>query len=250
MPFTKFTNLDFDQIKVSIKDYLRANSTFTDFDFEGSNFSALIDTLAYNTYITAFNSNMIVNESFLDSATVRQNVVSLAGNIGYVPRSKNASKTTVSLRAVLPDDNSIDTVTLNGGIFSTGSSNDTSFVFSTIEDIQGKIEEEPGVGRVAYFDNISIYQGTFLRKNFIYDGSLDQKFILDNANIDTSTISVYVSESGTERGLKYIPVENILDVTKESGIIEMNCMLFSLPRVPNLDKKVSRFVLPDINSII
>ena len=62
MPFTKFTNLDFDQIKTSIKDYLRANSTFTDFDFEGSNFSVLIDTLAYNTYITAFNSNMVVNE--------------------------------------------------------------------------------------------------------------------------------------------------------------------------------------------
>ena len=191
MPFTKFTNLDFDQIKVSIKDYLRANSDFTDFDFEGSNFSALIDTLAYNTYITSFNSNMIVNESFLDSATVRQNVVSLAGNIGYVPRSKNASKTTVSLRAVLPNDNSIATVTLNGGIFSTGSSNDTSFVFSTIEDIQGKIKEDDG-SQVAYFDNISIYQGTFLKKNFIYDGSLDQKFILDNANIDTSTISVYI----------------------------------------------------------
>ena len=111
MPFTKFTNLDFDQIKVSIKDYLRANSDFTDFDFEGSNFSALIDTLAYNTYITAFNSNMIVNESFLDSATVRQNVVSLAGNIGYVPRSKTASKTTVSVRTVLTsdvDDNKIE----------------------------------------------------------------------------------------------------------------------------------------------
>ena len=77
MPFTKYSNLDFDQIKTSIKDYLRANSTFTDFDFEGSNFSVLIDTLAYNTYITAFNSNMIVNES-LDSATLRENVVSLA----------------------------------------------------------------------------------------------------------------------------------------------------------------------------
>ena len=87
MPFTKFTNLDFDQIKASIKDYLRANSNFTDFDFEGSNFSVLIDTLAYNTYITAFNSNMVVNESFLDSATLRENVVSLARNIGYVPRS-------------------------------------------------------------------------------------------------------------------------------------------------------------------
>ena len=135
MPFTKFTNLDFDQIKVSIKDYLRANSDFTDFDFEGSNFSALIDTLAYNTYITAFNSNMIVNESFLDSATVRQNVVSLAGNIGYVPRSRTASKTTVSLRAVLTNntnDLNIDTATLSGGIFSTGNNNDTSFVFSTI----------------------------------------------------------------------------------------------------------------------
>ena len=90
MPATKFTNLDYDQIKTSIKDYLRANSNFTDFDFDGSNFSVLIDTLAYNTYITAFNSNMVVNESFLDSAILRENVVSLAGNIGYTPRSKTA----------------------------------------------------------------------------------------------------------------------------------------------------------------
>ena len=89
MPITKFTNLDFDQIKTSINDYLRSNSKFTDFDFEGSNFSALIDTLAYNTYITAFNSNMAVNESFLDSATLRENVVSLASNIGYNPRSNH-----------------------------------------------------------------------------------------------------------------------------------------------------------------
>ena len=96
MPFTKFSNLDFDQIRESIKDYLRANSTFTDFDFEGSNFSVLIDTLAYNTYITAFNSNMVVNESFLDSATLRGNVVSLARNIGYVPRSRTAAKASVS----------------------------------------------------------------------------------------------------------------------------------------------------------
>ena len=96
MPFTKFTDLDFDQIKTSIKSYLRANSNFTDFDFEGSNFSVLIDTLAYNTYITAFNSNMVVNESFLDSATVRENVVSLARNIGYVPRSRTAATAQVT----------------------------------------------------------------------------------------------------------------------------------------------------------
>ena len=86
MPVSKFTNLDFDQIKDQIRQYLRANSNFTDFDFEGSNMSILIDILAYNTYISAFNSNMVVNESFLDSATLRENVVSLARNIGYVPR--------------------------------------------------------------------------------------------------------------------------------------------------------------------
>ena len=92
MPFTKFTNLDFDQIKISIRDYLRANTTFTDFDFEGSNFSTLIDTLAYNTYITAFNSNMIVNESFLDSATLRENVVSLAKKYRlYSPFKKSSN---------------------------------------------------------------------------------------------------------------------------------------------------------------
>ena len=98
MPFTKFTNLDFDQIREQIKDYLRANSNFTDFDFEGSNFSVLIDTLAYNTYISAFNSNLVVNESFLDSATLRENVVSLARNIGYVPRSKTAPERLLSFK--------------------------------------------------------------------------------------------------------------------------------------------------------
>ena len=106
MPFTKFTNLDFDQIKESIKSYLRANSEFTGFDFEGSNFSVLIDTLAYNTYITAINSNMVINESFLDSATVRENVVSLARNVGYVPRSRTAAKASVNFNiATNPVDN-------------------------------------------------------------------------------------------------------------------------------------------------
>ena len=114
MPFTKFTNLDFDQIKTSIKDYLRANSTFTDFDFEGSNFSVLIDTLAYNTYITAFNSNMIVNESFLDSATLRENVVSLARNIGYLPRSRTAARAVVSFTVSTTE--STPTLTLQRGL--------------------------------------------------------------------------------------------------------------------------------------
>jgi len=96
MSFNQFTNLDFNDLRTQIKSYLRANSNFTDFDFEGSNFSVLIDTLAYNSYITAYNTNMAVNESFIDSATLRENVVSLARNIGYVPRSKKASVARIS----------------------------------------------------------------------------------------------------------------------------------------------------------
>ena len=211
MPFTKFTNLDFDQIKTSIKDYLRANSTFTDFDFEGSNFSVLIDTLAYNTYITAFNSNMVVNESFLDSATVRENVVSLARNIGYVPRSKTAAKAQVSFN--IPT-TATPTLTLRAGLVCIGSVDNTSYTFSTPDDISSNV-----VGGIASFNNIDIYQGTFLTKQFVVDGSLDQRFILNNSFIDTSTISVYVkgiNDSGL--GVEYSSVDNILEVNSSSRI--------------------------------
>ena len=96
MPLVNFSNVDFDQIKESIKDYLRSNSNFTDYDFEGSNLTTIIDTLAYNTYINSYNANMVTNEVFIDSATLRENVVSLARNIGYVPRSRTSSVATVS----------------------------------------------------------------------------------------------------------------------------------------------------------
>ena len=124
MPFTKFSNLDFDQIKTSIKDYLRANSNFTDFDFEGSNFSILIDMLAYNTYITAFNGNMSANEVFLESAVLRQNVVARAREIGYVPDSRTASNAVVSFEAQTND--TTKTLTLQAGLVCTGSANGTN----------------------------------------------------------------------------------------------------------------------------
>ena len=212
MPFTKFTNLDFDQIKTSIKDYLRANSNFTDFDFDGSNFSVLIDTLAYNTYITAFNSNMVVNESFLDSATLRENVVSLAGNIGYVPRSRTAARATISF-TVSTSENT-PTLTLQRGLVCVGNANDTTYTFSIPENITTTV-----VDGVATFSNIDVYQGTYLTKRFDYDGSLDQRFILNNSYIDTSTLSVYVrktSESGL--GIEYSAIDNIINTTPNSRI--------------------------------
>lgn len=212
MPFTKFSNLDFDQIKTSIKDYLRANSNFTDFDFEGSNFSVLIDTLAYNTYITAFNSNMVVNESFLDSATLRENIVSLARNIGYVPKSRTASSAIVSFK-VTPK-TSTSTLTLQSGLVCTGSTEGSSYIFSIPENITASVKNN-----IASFDNIIIKQGTFLKKQFTVDASLDQKFILDNSYIDTSTIRVYVKGiSDTGIGESYSLAENFFNIDSISKI--------------------------------
>ena len=217
MPFTKFTNLDFDQIKTSIKDYIRANSDFTDFDFEGSNFSVLIDTLAYNTYITAFNSNMIVNESFLDSATVRENVVSLARNIGYVPRSRSSAQATVSFNFTTATNT--PTITLQAGLVCVGSANDSSFVFSIPESITTTTTQNLDangnvISSTGSFNDIVVYQGTYLTKTFTVDGSLDQRFLLENSFIDTSTIKVYVKgSSDTGLGREYRKVDNILNIT-------------------------------------
>ncbi len=232
MPFTKFTNLDFDQIKTSIKDYLRTNSDFTDFDFEGSNFSVLIDTLAYNTYITAFNSNMIVNESFLDSATVRENVVSLARNIGYVPRSRSAAQATISFNITSNDTSEISTATLKAGLVCIGSSNDITYTFSIPDDIittvtplfdtqtilpDGTIGSSRN-GYTAFFDSITVFQGTLIKKSFAVDGSLDQRFILDNPFIDTSTIVVYVRGTNSNgKGTLYTKVDNILNIDSTSS---------------------------------
>ena len=205
MPFTKFTNLDFDQIRAQIKDYLRANSNFTDFDFEGSNFSVLIDTLAYNTYITAFNSNMVVNESFLDSATLRENVVSLARNIGYVPRSRSASKANVTLS--VQTTTSSPTVTLEKGLVCVGLVENSNYIFSIPENITTTVESN-----AATFSGIDVYQGTLLKNSFVVDGSLDQRFILNNSFIDTATIVVKVDEK------EYSRVDNILNIDSTSEI--------------------------------
>ena len=222
MPFTKFTNLDFDQIKESIKDYIRFNSNFSDFDFEGSNFSVLIDTLAYNTYITAFNSNMIVNESFLDSATLRENVVSLARNIGYVPRSRSAATATVSLTfdlgSAVSGNSPTPTLTLIPGLVCVGSERGTSYVFSIPESITTTVEKINNRW-IAQFNEIKIYQGTFLKKQFVVNGSLDQRFILDNSFIDTSTLVVKLrGQFEVGEGKEYQRIDNILNINKDSEV--------------------------------
>jgi hypothetical protein len=155
---------------------------------------------------------MVVNESFLDSATIRENVVSLARNIGYVPRSKSASTAVVSFNA--EPKTSTATLTLQAGLVCTGSVGGSSYVFSVPENITASV-----VNGVATFNSVQIKEGTFLKKQFTVDGSLDQRFILDNSFIDTSTIRVYVkgiSDSGL--GQLYAQVDNIFEVNSSSQI--------------------------------
>ena len=219
MPYTQFTNLDFDQIKVQIREYLRGNSNFTDFDFEGSNFSVLIDTLAYNTYINAFNANLVVNESFLDSATVRENVVSLARNIGYIPRSRTAARAQIKFE--VPTDTSSSTLTLEPGLVCVGAADNTSYRFSVPERITARVKN-----KVAVFGDdtnpITVFQGSYLTRQFSVDTSIDQRYILDNPNIDTSTVRVYVSGANdTGLGREFRHIDNILNIDKYSEIFLM-----------------------------
>ena len=211
MSFTQFTNLDFNTLRAQIKDYLRSNSNFSDFDFEGSNFSILIDTLAYNSYITAYNTNMAVNESFIDSATLRENVVSLARNIGYVPRSKKSATAVVNFTVNVPVGANI--VKLNKGLVALGAVQGGNYIFSIPDDIT----VTPNSQGIANFRNISIYEGSYLTNTFrVDDSQTNQRYILPNANIDTSSIRVEVEEKGSTE--VYNAYTNIFDVNAESRL--------------------------------
>ena len=211
MAFNQFTNLDFNDIREQIKDYLRSNNNFTDFDFEGSNFSVLIDTLAYNSYITAYNTSMAVNESFIDSATIRENVVSLARNIGYVPRSKKAATARITF-TVGPTSITGRSVTLKKGVVALGASNDANYIFSIPEDIT----VTPNSSGLAIFSDIEIFEGNILKKTFNVDDSQpDQKYILPNSNIDTSSIRVQTVGTAIE---EYTPYTNIFNVKSDTRL--------------------------------
>ena len=223
MPFTQFTSLDFEDIKVQIKDFLRSNSNFTDFDFEGSNFSVLIDTLAYNTYINAFNANLVANESFLDSATIRENVVSLARNIGYVPRSRTAATATIKLGDVdlgATTDATPKFLKLRSGLVCIGSVENTTFRFSLPESITStRVVDINGTSFAQFDDDITIYEGTYLQRLYRVDTTVDQRYIIDSPGIDSSTLRVYVAAiSDTTIGRKYKQVDNILNLSKTSEI--------------------------------
>jgi hypothetical protein len=224
MALVNFTNLDFDQIKSSIREYLRANSNFTDYDFEGSNLSIIIDTLAYNTYISSYNANMISNEVFIDGATLRENVVSLARNIGYVPHSRSASKANITffIDTTQFTTNPL-TLTLKSGVVATTSTSfgNQNFSFIIPQDIT-----VPVVNGIALFENVDIYEGTFIVNNFNVDANNpNQKFILENANIDIDSINVFV------RGTQLSTVKNSFKLSKNLFDISSESKVFFIQEI-------------------
>ena len=212
MSFGQYVNLDFDQIKTSIKDYLKSNTNFTDYDFEGSNLSIIIDALAYNTYITSYNTNMAANECFLDSSTLRENVVALARNIGYVPRSRRSSRAKISF--FISGITETVTSTIRAGIICNGAASNTSFIFSIPEDIT-----VPVSNGVAIFNNIEIYEGSLITQNFtVNTAQTNQRYVLANSSIDTSTIRVKVKPSESSSStVTYKQIDNIVGVTSTSS---------------------------------
>ena len=218
MPLANFTNLDFNQVKTTLREYLKENSSFTDYDFEGSNLSTILDVLAYNTYITSYNANMVANEVFIDSATLRENVVSLARNIGYLPKSRKAARAVVTFQVNTNNITPVPaSITLKKGpvVTSSGSFGNQSYVFCILEDIT-----VPVVNNIATFSNISVYEGTLLTSNFTQNyRNPNQKFILDNIGIDTDlmTVTVRPNESSS-RSVKYSRQDSLFDVKSDSKV--------------------------------
>ena len=207
MPYTQLANLDFKDIKSSLKDYLRAETDFTDYDFEGSTLSQLLDVLAYNTYYTSFNTNMVVNELFLDSASLRDNVVSLAKQLGYTPKSITASTARLNFNVNIPN-NAPDYVLLKAGTGFLTNFDDTNYQFVATKDFKAEV-----ANGVAQFEDIEIIEGTLITtRNPFSTAQKGQRFKIENskADVNTLTIKVYNNSNSTDFE-EWKKADNILD---------------------------------------
>lgn len=218
MPYAQLNNLDFNQIKTALRDYMRAQSDFTDYDFEASALSQLLDVLAYNTYYTAFNTNMVVNELFLDSATLRDNVVALAKQLGYTPKSITSPHAGVNFAISFPG-NAPSSITFKAGSGFVTNYDDTLYRFVLRED--RKVEVANGV---ATFDNLDLYEGSLVSTRTLVDTTLkSQRFVLQNASADTNSMKVRVYTSANSTVFDdYSLADSILDVGSNDKVYFLN----------------------------
>jgi hypothetical protein len=184
------TELDFDDIKTNLKTYLKAQTEFKDYDFEGSGMSILLDTLAYNTHYLGFNANMVANEMFLDSASLRSSIVSHAKMLGYEVSSARAPKAIINISLSTGK----TTATMGAGTAFTTTVNGTSYQFVTIADVTGA-----STGNAIPFDSTEIYEGTYVTSKYLVDSSdVDQRFVITDNRADTTTLTVKVQASSSD----------------------------------------------------
>ena len=214
MPYTQLNNLDFSEIKTALKEYMRAQSDFTDYDFEASALSQLLDVLAYNTYYTAFNANMVVNEMFLDSATLRDNVVALAKQLGYTPRSITSPRTDIGFKVNFPV-TAPASVELKAGTGFVTNYDGTLYRYVSLKSVKA-----PGVNGVATFSDVALHEGSYVVSNYTFDGTLkDQKFKIQNSSADLSSLIVRVYESANSSVYdEYTRSDNILAVGADDKV--------------------------------
>ena len=214
MPYTQVANLDFEDIKTNLKEYLRSQNDFTDYDFEGSALATLIDTLAYNTYYTAFNTNMVVNELFIDSATLRDNVVALAKQLGYRPKSATSPTAYISFTVTYTNATTDKELTLKEGTGFISNYDNVIYNYVVTSDVKAQV-----INNVATFVNVPIREGTVLGSTFIVNtASKSQRFVLDNTSIDSNTVKVTVYPGGGTFNEPYLLADNILGVDGTSKV--------------------------------
>jgi hypothetical protein len=214
---SNLTNIDFSEIRESIKSYMRTRPEFTDYDFDGSTLSYLLDVLAYNTYYSSFNANMALNELFLETATIRDNVASLARMLNYLPRSAKASWGCVTLQVQTTlgtTGNFPGSVTLKKGQVATGNLNGQSFSFSILQDKTVEVDKITGIALIGPF---KVYEGDLLTYSYTVDTTIDQKFIIPNDWVDIDTLNVYVKQNIQSTTVdKYSRVTNITTLDSSS----------------------------------
>lgn len=215
MPYAQLNQLDFNNIKASLKEYLRANSDFDSYDFEGSALSNLLDLLAYNTYYTAFNANLVANEMFLDSATLRDNVVSIAKSLGYTPKSATAAfaelNFDVNFTGTAPT-----SINLERGTGFLSDFEESSYNFVVLSDTKATVNNG-----VASFSGVRVYEGTMITQTITVNTNFrNQRFLITNQDVDSSTIRVRVFGNNYPTGAYelYELSDNILNVTPTSKV--------------------------------
>ena len=203
-------NLDFDTLKANLKTYLKSQTQFADYDFDGSNMSVLLDILTYNTHLNAFYMNMAVSEMFLDSAQLRNSVISRAKELNYVPRSAKSSEAQINVR--FPQ-TGLSALSIPSGTKFTGKSGNGTFTYTTN---QSHVIYPSGGFFTA---NISIYEGVYVSDAFVVDNSVDaQRFVMTNDNIDTDSMLVLVSENNSQTNTYFNAAENLYGLTSNSAI--------------------------------